>query len=117
MTLLGYLKLRTAGVMATIIMFSNPVHQLAFMNALFGIAGGGIYQLLTYDERKPTLKYMLGDLLCSSVLGFASDVFLDTEPLQAVVYAIVAGFGGSVSFTGLVKKYRPAWLPKEDDSP
>jgi hypothetical protein len=113
MTMLGYIKLRIIGALTTVVFLANPEHQIAFIMACFGIAGGGIYQCLTFDSRKPTWKFVLGDLGCSAFLGFASYVTTGAEPLKAILLAVPAGFGASASFAQYVKKYKPSWLEEE----
>lgn len=93
--------------------FTEWVPHIACIIA--GVIGGTIVQLKTVDERRPTRKVILGDLLASAVGGFMAYVtflvigkedFFEAVLLSAVLY----GGAGSAGFMAAVEKKKLAWL-------
>lgn len=82
-----------------------------------GMFGGAIMQLLTFDERQPTRKLILGEILASFVMGlFAYVIHMmggATEFRYAFLGAIALGATGSVGFRQIVKRLAPHWLDKD----
>ena len=115
----GYIKIRLAvpfiiAVSEAVLSHDHSEVQLSLICAAFGVLGGGMLQLLTWDDRKPTWRYMLGDLLASGVSGFGVFAFMGYQNVATFFYSICAGFGGSTVFVAATKKYLPAWLPTNE---
>jgi 4-amino-4-deoxy-L-arabinose transferase-like glycosyltransferase len=93
------------------------LHDLACGSA--GMFGGAITQLLTLDERNPTRKVIIGEILCGLVGGWGTYVLSSSglDIRQAVLAAILAGAMGSALFKAAVKRMKPAWLDAGGDKP
>lgn len=49
-----------------------PIEKIPIIvTAIAGVFGGAITQCTTYDERKPTKKVLIGEIMMSAVFGFA----------------------------------------------
>ena len=79
---------------------------------MFGLIGGGIFQFLTYDDRKPNWKFLVGDLASSSVMGFGNYCWFKDSEIEVYFFSIIAGGAGSGLFLYYVKKFKPSWLPE-----
>lgn len=97
-------------LIATVLVTLQPEHKSALLCSIFGLMGGGIAQLLTYDDRKPKIKYIVGDMLSSGVFGMGTYVYLKASTVDVLFYSILAGSAGSGMFLVLVKKFKPNWL-------
>jgi hypothetical protein len=105
-------RLASCLLVAAMVMTLSPEHWGAILCSLFGVFGGGISNFLTYDERKPTKKYIFGDLLSCGVSGMGVFVTMKTASVDAVFYSILAGAAASGMFLALVSKFKPAWLDR-----
>jgi hypothetical protein len=90
----------------------SPEHQSAIICSFFGAMGGGLANCLTYDDRKPTKKYLVGDIFSSGVFGLGTYVALKASTVDVIFYSILAGAAGSGMFLVLVSRFKPAWLDR-----
>jgi len=71
-----------------------------------GVFGGAITQCLTADERKPTRKVFIGEMLAAGVMGFAAFAWAETHNPVTLLTAIAMGGGGSLGWSKLVARYQ-----------
>lgn len=74
--------------------------------AVAGVFGGAITQCLTADERKPTRKVFVGEMLAAGVMGFAAYVWAESHDPSTILTAIGMGGGGSLAWAKLVARYQ-----------
>ncbi len=77
-----------------------------------GVFGGAISQCLTADERKPTVKVMIGEMMAAAVMGLAAYAASGIHDPKTLVMAAGMGGGGSLGWSKFVKKYQDWMSPK-----
>lgn len=95
-------------VFATWFTRTSPEFYVACIAA--GVVGGSITMLL--NARNPTRRYLIGEIMCSCVLGFAVCALLpeNTKPRLVLLGAIAAGSTTSAGFRAWVSRFKPEWV-------
>jgi len=74
--------------------------------AIAGTVGGLITQLLTSEERRPSLRVFIGELMASCVMGYIAFSVMENHDPKTLVAAVLAGGSGSMGWHKLVDLYQ-----------
>lgn len=104
---LAYASIWFVSLAATGAQFDMPV----WMNIGAGVFGGAISQCVTNDERNPSKKKIVGEMMAAAAMGYVAYATTGTHEPSTIVLAMGLGGGGSLSWSKFVKKYQD-WMGK-----
>lgn len=95
--------------LATLLAAGGEINTPSIACIAAGVFGGAITQCITADERKPTRKVMIGEMMAAAVMGLGAYATSGVHDPKTLVMAAALGGGGSLSWSKFVKKYQD-WI-------
>lgn len=104
---LAYASIWFISLAATGAQFDRPT----LMNISAGVFGGAVTQFITNDERNPSRKKIVGEMMAAAAMGFVAYATTGNHEPPTIVLALGLGGGGSLGWSKFVKKYQD-WMGK-----